>query len=327
MAFNAEAYHGDRKALLHAYIAEHTGFGPERDESVVPDTEYWGKNPPKEIFFASYSLRKAMIITTLCWLNELQRRGEDPEQHLSKSMPVEHVSEFYDWMRNHIFNGDNAIPFGERFFLGYYHGVPIYLISVSMETHQNTQPVVEATLKSSIGRAHILLKDPQYAHEHNVIVMSADTIAEDDQRQQKGKPAKDPGYPRREDCVDDAEFKQRVHAYNVQYLADNYHPGSHGNHVTGIAMASLGNGVFKRDIVYQEEFRLPYTVPDDVSIEKYPIDAEAGGGGVLNLIYERQGILQGASELTRFLTLAQVMGVPLHGAMEFARQNLLDSAV
>ncbi len=326
MAFNPEQYHGNRTELLHAYISEFTGFGPKKDENVVPDVEYWGKNPPKEIFFASYSLRKAMIIATLCWLNELQSKGEDPEQHLQDSMPVEHVSEFYDWMRDHIYNGDNAIPFGERFFLGYYHGVPVTLISVAKETHQNSQPVVEAGLKMSVARAYVL-KDADYAHEDNVIVMSADTIAEDDQKQRKGKPAKDPNYPRREDCVDDAEFEQRVYKYNVQYLEENYHPGSQGNHVTGIAMASLGSGVFKEDIIYQKTFKLPYTVPDDISIEEYPIDAEAGGGGVLNLIYERQGVLRGESEYTRFLTLAQIMGVPLHGAMEFARQNLLNTAV
>lgn len=323
MAFNPEAYHGNHEKFFNAFVEEYTKLHEIKPLQIKPDEKYWGKVYPDRIYFATYSMRKLLIAVILLWMEHLKNCGEDVEKYIKEDAPTPDALQFSEWVCRNVANGDGTLPFGNTYLAGYFHGVPVYFISVGLETPNDSQPVLEAGLKVLTARDFLIRNKME---THNAVVVAGDSVAEDENFKRKGKPSKDVNYPVKNSDEDEKEFKRRVRAYNTQYIQDNYPKGSRGAHVTGIAMASVERlSPLQEEILYQMILRLYFMVPQNLNIDKYAegVFEDAGAGGVPQRLIYDQDVLEKTSEYVKFLHIGQALGFPLHGLMEFLRKSLL----
>lgn len=288
---------------------QHAGVDSERAQT-SPDFSYWGLQPPKEIWFASQSVRKALMAA---WLSQAYEDGavDDPNAELSDYFPVERAEDLKQWFMNNVSNGDGAMPIGTMINIGEWHGVPIVGVAASGESHKNNDPRLEAIAKANYVRVY-----PIEPEESDVVVVAGDTIERVGVDQHSyGKPSKEPDYPKQQPNESEQAFAERLQRYQQDYIEKRFLPGQFVQHIVGMcAIAILGV-----DTTVTSELTLRYKVPEHMPSD-IKIDPDSASGGLTQELVLRSREFEALTELQKAVVISEIMGMPYLAFMELAKE-------
>ncbi|HYD34667.1 MAG TPA: hypothetical protein VD999_01225 [Vitreimonas sp.] len=245
------------------------------DDSVEPDYEYWGDNPPEAVFDLSGSTRKHMNYHS-------QLTGEFPAH---KEGAVAHQR----FMVNHVRNGDGS--FAGVLFLGYFHGVPMYGVSTAGEGKGNN-PAQEAINKMRWFKEYWAATHPGHT---NVVAFTMDTVNggvdAKNHMHEVGKTIHQLGFPKRElkqwHATGDVMAGYVTYSWMKEYLLKTYQEYDVVRHTTAVAMLHLGRDIEPQ--VHELTLEVPIS-PDQLS--RVLGDPEASGGAPINeaINYSPEGL-------------------------------------
>ncbi|HKY74163.1 MAG TPA: hypothetical protein VJ246_02540 [Patescibacteria group bacterium] len=294
----------DRASLYY----QHAGVDSER-ASATPDFSYWGLHPPKEVWFASQSVRKALMAA---WLSRAyqEKAGDDPQAKLHDYFPVEKAEDLKQWFMDNVSNGDGALPLETMVDIGEWHGVPVIGVAASGESHKNNDPRLEAIAKANYVRVY-----PVEPEESDVIVVAGDTIERVGVDQHSyGKPSKEPDYPKQQPGESDADFAAKLQRYEQTYIEKRFLPGQFVQHIVGMcAIAMLGV-----DTTVTSELVLRYKIPEHMPNDIH-IDPDSASGGLTQELVLRSREFAVLTELQKAVIISEIMGMPYLAFMEMAK--------
>jgi hypothetical protein len=245
------------------------------------DLDFWHGQPPQKIICASSSVRKGVMLAQL--LSGLSFAGEKPYLSIAPDesrpkygnvldettvsvVPLD-LNKFLD---SHIYNGDGAMNADREILLGYFHGVPVYMVRTEGETQSNEVPVQEARNKID------WLRDKYTAQD--VIFFATDTVSKVSTSEENlGKPVnlwKRLGGPR-----------ENLEGFLAEYKKRYYPVGTKLSHLSGTVVVRSRRG----EIFTNEDIETEVTLTAQVTEDAFPniiISPDTGGGGVLQQLYD-----------------------------------------
>ena len=324
---------------FYQFVANFLSGNPlSSEKSPKPNPDFWGKNPIKEIIFATGSTRKALVFSLA--LNEIEWPfREDPLA-------------YQEFLTKNIQNGDGSLQ--QKTLLGYLQGVPVYAQSAAPGESAANDPRQEA-----INKAQWLADQSPYKDNENYLVFTTDTVDFPDKNgngqldegsEGLGKPLNDCYYPQPNQwmvannqllrLLGEQVYRWQVKNFDQKYVRENYQAGIELIHVNSVALLSiLAQGeptvVKTWDVIIRKLITSDFLVNTQV----YP---DQGGGGATQqnqnwqspeeifatLDNETQALLSSYFETDpdffKMLVMFQIAGVPTVSILQAIEQWATD---
>jgi len=182
------------------------------------DQEFWHNDPPQMIVLATASIRKAYFVYLA--MNDFDFRtppaflGDDAAWTQTIGLNTSPL-ELQRILESHIRNGDGQLSQKSLLFLGFCHGVPIYVDPQNGETAENHNPTEQSFAKIKS------LQTRGFYQNRDVLFIASDTVG-DVHGQDLGKPRNLSDFPQKNEGESEAEYQEKLKAFDIWYVLRYY---------------------------------------------------------------------------------------------------------